>query len=309
MWWMILACVSEEFVNSDKVHPNPMDTGDSVVQDTVDSGDISCSDFVGADQDGLLSQSFQEWLLAHPEFSQDLVRSDLVGGSFGGLIDDADCVQKQPVIFIHGNSDRASGGSLGGWTDLRNYFLANGYRNAELYATTYGPASFTEASNYRHDRDNVLQVRQFIEAVLAYTGTEKVDIVAFSLGVTMARKAILGGGVDYDDFDLGPALTDKVDTFVGIAGANLGLTSCYFAVTPSCSNVDGLYPGYVVGLSVMGQANILENINTSAGYEGDYRYSIWSPEDDVIGYECVVWGENTNTASVILGMVTEHTVP
>lgn len=57
-----------------------------------------------------------------------------------------------------------------------------------------------------------------------------------------------GGGLIATDGNcsIGPPLTDRVDTFLGIAGANYGLCMCQFAQTiPAwCNALDGLYPGY-----------------------------------------------------------------
>jgi hypothetical protein len=39
------------------------------------------------------------------------------------------------------------------------------------------------------------------------------------------KKIIKGAG----NYDVGPSLKDKVNTFVGIAGANLGLVACWSA--------------------------------------------------------------------------------
>ena len=74
-----------------------------------------------------------------------LARPDLNGGAFGGLVNDDDQIQHTPILFIHGNSDRALGGELGGWSATVNYFREAGYRSAELYATTYGPAQVNRA--------------------------------------------------------------------------------------------------------------------------------------------------------------------
>lgn len=68
------------------------------------------------------------------------------------------------------------------------------------------------------------------------------------MGVTLGRRVIKGGNVDSDTFNLGDALTDKVDTFVGIAGANWGLTACYeLPMYATCNKNNGFYPGYMVG--------------------------------------------------------------
>jgi triacylglycerol lipase len=92
-------------------------------------------------------------------------------------------------------------------------------------------------------------LRKFVEAVLAYTNSSKVVIIGHSMGVTLGRKVVKGGSVvDHlqGNYSIGPSIHDKVSAFVGIAGANYGLTACYgvsIEKYPTCSKVDGFYPG------------------------------------------------------------------
>jgi hypothetical protein len=247
---------------------------------------------------------FRQWLSANGyEPQYNLMRSDLVGGSYGGKASSTDTVVNQPVIFIHGNSDKAIGtGTAGqsGWNASIEYFLSRGYKTSELYATTWGPASATLSAYQYHSKTNVMKVRKLIEAVKAYTGAAKVDIIAHSMGVTLARKAILGGyatdSLEGGQYYIGPPLTSSVDTFVGIAGANRGLVSCYQTggSTPTCAATNGLYPGYWNGLGVSGRSAYLQNLSSSSGYEGAYRYSIWSTADEIIGYGNVVYYDYTS---------------
>jgi triacylglycerol lipase len=285
---------------------------------------------------------FSQWLSANGYSSYDFVRATLPGGSYGGKASGTDTVVNQPVIFIHGNSDKAIGtGTAGqtGWSASVDYFLANGYKTSELYATTWGPASAAMSASQYHSKANVMKVRKFIEAVKAYTGASKVDIVTHSMGVTLARKAILGGwandSADGGDYYVGAPLTASVDTFVGIAGANLGLTSCYQAgpTTPTCGSTNGLYPGYLYFGFVTGRSTYLNDLLATSGYEGTYRYSIYSTADEVIGYGGVVYGSYTSripgqmgekvysaypyghfnskdlTAAVQYSMVRNHSIP
>jgi hypothetical protein len=62
---------------------------------------------------------------------------------------------------------------------------------------------------------NVSDMIEFIQAVRAYTGSLRFSIVAHSLGVTLARRALIDGGFRND-----------IDTFIGIAGANHGTSFC-----------------------------------------------------------------------------------
>lgn len=219
---------------------------------------------------------------------------------YGGRTSGSDNPVNQPVIFIHGNSDKALGTALGqtGWTNSITYFQTQGYKSSEMYALTWGPANSALSAQQYHSRPYLTRVRRFIEAVLLYTGAPKIDIIGHSMGVTLARKAIKGGTasdlLNGGSYNLGSSLTSKVDAFVGIAGANWGLVSCYQTggSTPTCAATNGLYPGYAVG--PFGLSSILQDLNATSGYEGTYRYSIWSTVDEIIGYANLVYGRYTS---------------
>ena len=251
-----------------------------------------------------LTPHFEAWLSAHGYGGYDFGRSDVTGGSYGGKTSDGDTVVNQPVIFIHGNGDSALGtGVVGmtGWSASLADFRSKGYKSAELYATTWGPADPLQSALQYHSRSHLERVRAFIQAVKAYTGASKVDVVAHSMGVTLARKAIKSGsGCDSlggESYDLGAPLTSSIDSFVGISGASQGLVACYLSgpTTPTCGNTNGFYPGYVVGLyGPFGVSEFLVSLNSSSRFEGAYRFSIWSTVDEVLGYGNLVYGRYTS---------------
>ncbi|MBS1797291.1 MAG: lipase [Acidobacteria bacterium] len=261
-----------------------------------------------------LTSHFQTWLNANGYGGYNF---NYGGNSYGGKANAGDTVVNQPVIFIHGNSDAAlgSGPGLTGWNASINYFLSQGYKTSEIYATTWGDANPLLSANQYHSKPNLQKIRAFIQAVKAYTGATKVDIVTHSMGVTLARKAILGGTAsdlaNGGSYNLGSPLTSSVDTFVGIAGANQGLVSCYQTggSTPTCANTNGLYPGYLYFGLLLGVSNILTNMNASSHYEGTYTYSIWSTVDEVIGYGDIVYGQYTSRVPGQNGEVVFGAVP
>uniref|UniRef100_A0A0M3I1E1 Triacylglycerol lipase n=1 Tax=Ascaris lumbricoides TaxID=6252 RepID=A0A0M3I1E1_ASCLU len=131
------------------------------------------------------------------------------------------------------------------------------------------------------------QVRALIVAVRLYTG-RAVDIIAYSLGVPVSRKAILGGKCVDTGEDLGRPLTRFIDTFVGIAGPNHGISlqmgglsipGCAFSVLPVSNTQTGLYSGMCPT-----ESTYLQDINSIQGYEAKNIFSIYSKADQLVGY-------------------------
>jgi triacylglycerol lipase len=86
------------------------------------------------------------------------------------------------------------------------------------------------------------------------------------MGVSIGRKIIKGGNTtDHIDgaYNLGPSLRGKVKTFIGLAGANLGLNQCYgTSILPTCNSQDGFYPGL---LASSGPSKFLNDLNVNGG--------------------------------------------
>ena len=96
-----------------------------------------------------------------------------------------------------------------------------------------------------------------------------------------------------DSIDLGASLTDRVDTFVGIAGANYGLAACYADILDdTCNKKNGFYPGYAIG--PMGLSDYLQELNDDKTREGSYVASILSTFDDLILFGDLVYGRYTS---------------
>ena len=211
------------------------------------------------------SNDFQKWLHANGYGGYDFAKGNVP--AFGGKTAAGEKVTKEPVIFIHGNSDSAAG-----WKNSIEHFGKEGYKPSEMYAMSWGPANPLKASEQHHSAKYLGEVRAFIEAVKKYTGAEKVDVIGHSMGVTLARKAIQGGdGFDpyaRKSYNLGEAMTGSVDTFVGIAGANHGLAAAMMTgdLVPTTNKTSGLHP----------KSEILKDLNKVDHDEGSHVFSIWS---------------------------------
>ncbi|KAH7729782.1 Protein LIPS-7 a [Aphelenchoides avenae] len=117
-----------------------------------------------------------------------LERTDLGGdASFGGKSSQDEVVKQQPVIIIHGITNKVSR-----FNAVVVALKRRGYKSCELYGTTWGDAGATPAGLVELKCAYVKQVRSMIIAVRQYTGL-KVDVIAYSMGSPLARKAILGG--------------------------------------------------------------------------------------------------------------------
>ena len=200
-------------------------------------------------------------------------------------------------MFYHGNSDIAVGveGLFTGFSKSIEYFLEQGYSKSEMYITTWGPGDKSKASDQTHSKEYLEYLRAFTEAVLAYTGAEKINVISHSMGVTLGRRVIKGGRVNGASmpFNLGPSLANKVDTFIGIAGATWGLTTCYeLPWYATCNSLNGFYPGYAIG--PMGMSKYLQELQDDIIKEGNHVFALFSIMDDLIGFGDIVWGRYTS---------------
>ncbi|CAB3411057.1 unnamed protein product [Caenorhabditis bovis] len=199
-----------------------------------------------------------------------LERTDLgMDASFGGKLSADEQPSKQAVILVHGITNKITR-----FAGTMNYLKSKGYKNSEIYGTTWGDAGRTPVGLVDMKCSYVKQLRAMIIAVRQYTGTQ-VDVIAYSMGAPLARKAILGGQcVDTREI-LGPPLTELIDTFLSVAGANYGSALCIVPVpVGTCNRRTGLHC----------DSAFLQDINNQQKYEGAHVFSIFSTADEKIGF-------------------------
>lgn len=171
------------------------------------------------------------------------------------------------------------------------YFLQNGYKKSELYGAMWGFADLGYEYNLIHNTEWLLHQRTFIEAVLDYTGAQKVDIIAHSMGVTISRAVLKGGsfliGNDKPIY-LGAPLSNRVNTYIAIAGGNFGIQTCaiqyYYDNFRICNNVNGFFPGtnQTKGLQPSNISDFLKDLNKNKIKEASRTFAMWSYYDYTI---------------------------
>ncbi|CAB3406308.1 unnamed protein product [Caenorhabditis bovis] len=209
---------------------------------------------ISAKQFGPITPHFEQWLNSNGYENFEFPRDDMDDyGSFGGKLSDWDpnMSPNVPIVFFHGNSDAAltANNFSTGWTNTVKYLLGKGYTMADLYATSWGDTNTTQAIFRDHDCVTVYRLRKFVESVLEYTRSPKIDILSHSMGVTLARKVIQGGFIAAADgsCNIGKPLNHRIRVLIGIAGANYGLCNCVGhgegLIWPTCNSQNGLWPG------------------------------------------------------------------
>lgn len=133
----------------------------------------------------------------------------LTGTMLGGWGGSEGCVIHTPIVFLHGNGHTADT-----WNLVAQRFLENGYFPRELWAISY--IDFFGGDSANSNMANVEDIEQFINGVLDYTGVESVDLIAHSLGVTVARAWL-------EEKDA----HGKIEHFIAIAGPNHGVNFCF----------------------------------------------------------------------------------
>ena len=134
-------------------------------------------------------------------------------------------IEHVPVIFLHGNNDSpfaTACNPFGRIQAFAQFFLDHGYRPSELWGLGYQGDQCdlvqdnTHRSGVSHTTAAAVPIlREFVQAVLDFTGAKRVDIVAHSLGVTVAREWMLQDNA-----------YRKVRALVAIDGPNHGIIDC-----------------------------------------------------------------------------------
>ena len=142
-----------------------------------------------------------------------------------GFGSDVGRVEHVPVIFIHGNNDTpfaTTCSPFGRMQAFAQFFLDHGYHASELWGLGYqgDQCDLLQDNTHRSDISHTTAaavpiLRQFVRAVLDFTGAKRVDIVAHSLGVTIAREWMLQDNA-----------YRKVRGLVAIDGPNHGIINC-----------------------------------------------------------------------------------
>ena len=191
----------------------------------------------------------------------------------------AACVDN--VVLVHGNAGMPSD-----FDDTRAELLARGYSSSQIFRPSWGSKSCPACND--HNGSEETPVRNAINSAIASSCTGKIDVIGHSMGVTLAAREIDRYG-----------LASKVQTFVGIAGANRGLWTC------------GTYP-WNVWTSTCGYWGLSVNspfLNSIAGHSfGARMYSIKSWSDQIVCATgvCTVGGVHS---SQIAGENASYTLP
>lgn len=186
---------------------------------------------------------------------------------------------RDAVLLVHGNA--------GTPTQFDNTYVelrARGWREDEILRPAWGSRSCAACND--HAGSEEIPVRDALVEAIARSCTGKVDVIAHSMGVTLAAKQIVGYG-----------LAGDVDAFVGIAGAWRGLWSC------------GSYPWNVAtstcgaqGLSV--GSPLLASLASRPLAMRTYSIKSWIDQIVCYGGVCTVGGRHS---SEIDGETATHT--
>jgi triacylglycerol lipase len=183
-----------------------------------------------------------------------------------GAASQAACLDN--VVLVHGNTGYPSD-----WNNTVSTLKGRGYVDAQLFRPSWG--SKTNAGANDHGSANTSPVKSALQSAYASSCTGKIDVIGHSMGVTLAMKAINELGY-----------SGRVNSFVGVAGAQHGLNSC------------GVYPYHVLsatcganGLSI--DSPLIASVRNKRYGAKMYSIKSWIDEIVCIG-SCYVWGSHTS---------------
>lgn len=190
---------------------------------------------------------------ASPDVTSALSLSPQSPGAAIGLpgVNDPACAsQQRPVVLLHGTFS----------TVLSNFAVMTPVLQAAgrcVFGIDYG------LGGLRPVRQSAASVTAFIDGVLAATGAEKVDVVAYSQGGLVLRTALRLDG-----------LNGKVAVAVLIAPSFHGTTSTLLDALPA-----GACPGCA---DQAAGSELLTQLDAGGDLDGDVRYAVVSSLDDTV---------------------------
>ncbi|CAD5210791.1 unnamed protein product [Bursaphelenchus xylophilus] len=228
--------------------------------------------------EALFAPLFREFLKLRfgSAWEQRLTREDLVATGWdpsfgGGSHVGGERTRKTPIIFAPCWQCTADF-----FAPIVNFFRENNYTDAEMYGTTVGELQKGRLYQPGYKCEYVESFRQLIKAVMLYTNTRIVHILAFSYSGALTRKAILGGKCVDKDFDLGPPLTQHIDVYLSVAGVQQGALFCENVndkTLLACNMLTGMKCG----------SRFLQDINSVKHYEGKRPVIIETTADEMVG--------------------------
>jgi triacylglycerol lipase len=172
-----------------------------------------------------------------------------------------------PILFVHGYA-----GSSANWETMKQRFLADGWKDYELYSYNY---SFVTSN-----ATTAAEIRDHVDEIIRTTGATKVDIIAHSMGSVSSRYYMknLGGSA-------------KVDAWVSLAGPNHGTDA-----------VENENCGFTPCREIVPGSTFLLTLNSGDETPGLSRYATWrSPCDTTINPdESVILAGATNTLTACI---------
>lgn len=205
------------------------------------------------------------------------------------------------VVLVHGNTT-----SPDSWDNTVNALLSQGYTQQDLFLPDWG--SKTCASCNNHYGSEEVPVRAAIEEAILASCTGKIDVIAHSMGVTLAIQQI-------DKLAAAP----YVESFVGVAGAARGLLSCGvypYNVWNSTCGVNGLSVqspfldsiyGVPIADHVYSIKSFMDQVVCSTGscyVYGIHSSRIWN-EDATYTYALGHFGLQTDTTNLQVSLISQ----
>ncbi|KAI6194799.1 Protein kinase [Aphelenchoides besseyi] len=176
------------------------------------------------------------------------------------------------VVFISFGGGMHKAGTKTNKTPV--VFVAAKKQFCVLHSTSYGiPVLGVASIHWGLECHYVNATRTMIKAVAEFTNST-VNVIAYSMGGPISRKAILGGKCVDTQEDLGPPLTHLVDVYLGVGGANNGALGCLVPTLGVCSLNNGMFC----------LSSYIRDINSAKRYEGKTIYVLQSSTDEIVGY-------------------------